>query len=44
MGNSFKLATKSHGDKVEAETMSFGTYVKGIDGLMAGLQVAGCMM
>ncbi|MDP9746626.1 UNVERIFIED_ORG: LPXTG-motif cell wall-anchored protein [Bacillus thuringiensis] len=24
------------GDKVEAETMSFGTYVKGIDGLMAG--------
>ncbi|MED3183599.1 DUF4430 domain-containing protein [Bacillus thuringiensis] len=24
------------GDKVESETMSFGTYVKGIDGLMAG--------
>ncbi len=24
------------GDKVESETMSFGTYVKGIDGSMAG--------
>ena len=30
------MLQKSHGDKVEAETMSFGTYVKGIDGLMAG--------
>ena len=43
MGNSLSLP-KSHGDKVEAETMSFGTYVKGIDGLIPGLQVAGCMM
>ncbi|MGN4605186.1 DUF4430 domain-containing protein [Bacillus cereus group sp. MYBK81-2] len=30
------LLQKVMGDKVEAETMSFGTYVKGIDGLMAG--------
>ncbi|HDR7326496.1 MULTISPECIES: DUF4430 domain-containing protein [Bacillus] len=30
------LLQKIMGDKVEAETMSFGTYVKGIDGLMAG--------
>ncbi|MEM5608139.1 DUF4430 domain-containing protein [Bacillus toyonensis] len=30
------LSQKVMGDKVEAETMSFGTYVKGIDGLMAG--------
>ncbi|PEI80730.1 DUF4430 domain-containing protein [Bacillus toyonensis] len=30
------LLQKAMGDKVEAETMSFGTYVKGIDGLMAG--------
>ncbi|PFB71110.1 DUF4430 domain-containing protein [Bacillus cereus] len=29
------LLQKVMGDKVEAETMSFGTYVKGIDGLMA---------
>ena len=27
-GNSFKFAAKGHGDKVESETMSFGTYVK----------------
>ena len=31
-----KKKKKVMGDKVEAETMSFGTYVKGIDGLMAG--------
>ncbi|PFO48529.1 DUF4430 domain-containing protein [Bacillus cereus] len=30
------LLQKVMGDKVESETMSFGTYVKGIDGLMAG--------
>ncbi|PFZ29162.1 DUF4430 domain-containing protein [Bacillus wiedmannii] len=30
------LLQKVMGDKVTAETMSFGTYVKGIDGLMAG--------
>ncbi|MDE7553534.1 DUF4430 domain-containing protein [Bacillus tropicus] len=30
------LLQKVMGDKVEAETMSFGTYVKGIDGLIAG--------
>ncbi|WP_220775434.1 MULTISPECIES: DUF4430 domain-containing protein [unclassified Bacillus (in: firmicutes)] len=30
------LLQKVMGDKVETETMSFGTYVKGIDGLMAG--------
>ncbi|MDA2595768.1 DUF4430 domain-containing protein [Bacillus cereus group sp. Bc061] len=30
------LLQKVMGDKVEAETMSFGTYIKGIDGLMAG--------
>ncbi|PGW42778.1 DUF4430 domain-containing protein [Bacillus thuringiensis] len=30
------LLKKVMGDKVESETMSFGTYVKGIDGLMAG--------
>ncbi|SLK05630.1 DUF4430 domain-containing protein [Bacillus toyonensis] len=30
------LLQKVMGDKVEAETMSFGTYVKGIDGLMVG--------
>ncbi|HHQ2478268.1 TPA: DUF4430 domain-containing protein [Bacillus cereus] len=30
------LLQKIMGDKVESETMSFGTYVKGIDGLMAG--------
>ncbi|MGG0281162.1 DUF4430 domain-containing protein [Bacillus pacificus] len=30
------LLQKVMGDKVEAETMSLGTYVKGIDGLMAG--------
>ncbi|HDR7795130.1 TPA: DUF4430 domain-containing protein [Bacillus luti] len=30
------LLQKVMGDKVEAETMSFGTYVKGIDGLTAG--------
>ncbi|PEM23817.1 DUF4430 domain-containing protein [Bacillus wiedmannii] len=30
------LLQKAMGDKVTAETMSFGTYVKGIDGLMAG--------
>ncbi|MGR6003888.1 DUF4430 domain-containing protein [Bacillus cereus] len=30
------LPQKVMGDKVESETMSFGTYVKGIDGLMAG--------
>ncbi|MBJ8101632.1 DUF4430 domain-containing protein [Bacillus cereus group sp. N11] len=30
------LLQKVMGDKVEAETMSFGTHVKGIDGLMAG--------
>ncbi|MDA2462323.1 DUF4430 domain-containing protein [Bacillus cereus group sp. MYBK65-1] len=30
------LLQKVMGDKVESEKMSFGTYVKGIDGLMAG--------
>ncbi|WP_416808295.1 DUF4430 domain-containing protein [Bacillus thuringiensis] len=30
------LLQKVMGDKVESEAMSFGTYVKGIDGLMAG--------
>ncbi|KAA0764289.1 DUF4430 domain-containing protein [Bacillus sp. SH5-2] len=30
------LLQKVMGDKVVSETMSFGTYVKGIDGLMAG--------
>ncbi|MCU4930203.1 DUF4430 domain-containing protein [Bacillus cereus] len=30
------LLQKVMGDKVKSETMSFGTYVKGIDGLMAG--------
>ncbi|PGS89234.1 cell wall anchor protein [Bacillus cereus] len=30
------LLQKVMRDKVESETMSFGTYVKGIDGLMAG--------
>ncbi|KAB2440951.1 DUF4430 domain-containing protein [Bacillus luti] len=30
------LLQKVMGDKVESETMSFGTYVKGIDGLVAG--------
>ncbi|PFD50726.1 DUF4430 domain-containing protein [Bacillus cereus] len=30
------LLQRVMGDKVESETMSFGTYVKGIDGLMAG--------
>ncbi|NIL34443.1 DUF4430 domain-containing protein [Bacillus thuringiensis] len=30
------LLQKVMGDKVESETMSFGTYVKGIDGVMAG--------
>ncbi|MDA2700328.1 DUF4430 domain-containing protein [Bacillus cereus] len=30
------LLQKVMGDKVESETMSFGTYVKGIDALMAG--------
>ncbi|MDH4422112.1 DUF4430 domain-containing protein [Bacillus cereus] len=30
------LLQKVMGDKVTSETMSFGTYVKGIDGLMAG--------
>lgn len=30
------LLQKVMGDKVTAETMSFGTYVKGINGLMAG--------
>ncbi|WP_114555589.1 DUF4430 domain-containing protein [Bacillus sp. K6W] len=30
------LLQKVMGDKVESETMSFGTYVKEIDGLMAG--------
>ncbi|PEP94239.1 cell wall anchor protein [Bacillus wiedmannii] len=30
------LLQKVMGDKVTAETMSFGTYVKGIDGLIAG--------
>ncbi|HDX9709695.1 TPA: DUF4430 domain-containing protein [Bacillus cereus] len=30
------LLQKVMGDKVESETMSFGTYVKGIEGLMAG--------
>ncbi|EMI9087770.1 cell wall anchor protein [Bacillus cereus] len=30
------LLQKVMGDKVTAETMSFGTYVKGIDGLVAG--------
>ncbi|MFB5582145.1 DUF4430 domain-containing protein [Bacillus albus] len=30
------LLQKVMGDKVESETMSFGTYLKGIDGLMAG--------
>ncbi|PES41443.1 DUF4430 domain-containing protein [Bacillus thuringiensis] len=30
------LLQKVMGDKIESETMSFGTYVKGIDGLMAG--------
>ncbi|EJS70323.1 hypothetical protein ICU_01979, partial [Bacillus cereus BAG2X1-1] len=30
------LLQKVMGDKVASETMSFGTYVKGIDGLMAG--------
>nr|WP_243634193.1 DUF4430 domain-containing protein [Bacillus thuringiensis] len=30
------MLQKVMGDKVESETMSFGTYVKGIDGLMAG--------
>ncbi|MCU4859080.1 DUF4430 domain-containing protein [Bacillus cereus] len=30
------LLQKVMGDKVESETMSFGTYIKGIDGLMAG--------
>ncbi|PEY74041.1 DUF4430 domain-containing protein [Bacillus thuringiensis] len=30
------LLQKVMGDKVESEMMSFGTYVKGIDGLMAG--------
>ncbi|WP_144612008.1 DUF4430 domain-containing protein [Bacillus cereus] len=30
------LLQKVMGDKVTTETMSFGTYVKGVDGLMAG--------
>ncbi|AND08674.1 cell wall anchor protein [Bacillus thuringiensis serovar alesti] len=34
------LLQKVMGDKVESETMSFGTYVKGIDGLMAGVTSA----
>lgn len=32
----FSLLTKVMGDKVTSESMSFGTYIKGIDGLMAG--------
>ncbi|MGO0732088.1 DUF4430 domain-containing protein [Bacillus shihchuchen] len=36
METALSLLQKVMGDKVEAETMSFGTYVKGIDGLMAG--------
>ncbi len=32
----FSLLQKVMGDKVTSESMSFGTYIKGIDGLMAG--------
>ncbi|PEA21360.1 cell wall anchor protein [Bacillus cereus] len=32
----FSLLQKVMGDKVISESMSFGTYIKGIDGLMAG--------
>ncbi|SCM95799.1 LPXTG-domain-containing protein cell wall anchor domain [Bacillus mycoides] len=32
----FSLLKKVMGDKVTSESMSFGTYIKGIDGLMAG--------
>ncbi|MGG5737955.1 MULTISPECIES: DUF4430 domain-containing protein [Bacillus cereus group] len=32
----FSLLQKVMGDKVTSENMSFGTYIKGIDGLMAG--------
>ncbi|OQR57261.1 DUF4430 domain-containing protein [Bacillus sp. CDB3] len=32
----FSLLRKVMGDKVISESMSFGTYIKGIDGLMAG--------
>ncbi|MES5893420.1 DUF4430 domain-containing protein [Bacillus cereus group sp. RP43] len=32
----FSLLQKVMGDKVASESMSFGTYIKGIDGLMAG--------
>ncbi|QWI74059.1 DUF4430 domain-containing protein [Bacillus mycoides] len=32
----FSLLQKIMGDKVTSESMSFGTYIKGIDGLMAG--------